>query len=79
MAVNNFDVLKRMAAEDKDIRLGTDVLNMKAVKAGSQITMGIAGNVLAQLMLGELNACLVLYNKKQFIETVAQMEMEAQK
>ena len=76
MAVNNFDVLKRMAAEDKDIRLGTDVLNMKAVKAGSQITMGIEGNVLAQLMFGELNACLILYNKKQFIETVATMEKE---
>ena len=76
MAVNNFDALKRMAAENKDIRLGTDVLNMKAVKAGSQITMGIAGNVLAQLMFGELNACLILYNKKQFIETVATMESE---
>jgi hypothetical protein len=76
MAVNNFDVLKRMAAENKDIRLGTDLLNMKAVKAGSQITMGIEGNVLAQLMFGELNACLILYNKKQFIETVATMEKE---
>ena len=76
MAVNNFDVLKRMAAENKDIRLGTDVLNMKAVKAGSQITMGIAGNVLAALMFGELNACLILYNKKQFLETVAAMESE---
>jgi hypothetical protein len=79
VAVNNFDVLKRMAAEDKDIRMGTDILNMKAVKAGSQITMGIGGNVLAQLMFGELNACLILYNKKQFIDTLAQMEIEAQK
>jgi hypothetical protein len=76
MAVNNFDVLKRMAAENKDIRLGTDLLNMKAVKAGIQITMGIEGNVLAQLMFGELNARLILYNKKQFIETVATMEKE---
>lgn len=74
--VNNFDVLKRMAQENKDIRMGTDLLNMKAVKAGSQITMGIAGNVLAALMLGELKACLILFSKKQFDELKAQMEAE---
>jgi hypothetical protein len=77
--VNNFDVLKRMAAENKDIRLGTDVLNMKAVKAGSQITMGIAGNVLSQLMFGELNACLILWDKKQFNELKTAMEAEGAK
>jgi hypothetical protein len=72
--VNNFDVLKRMAAENKDIRL-----NMKAVKAGSQITMGIAGNVLSQLMFGELNACLILWDKKQFNELKTAMEAEGAK
>jgi len=41
--INNFDVLKRMSAENMDIRMGTDVLNMKAVKAGTQITMGAPG------------------------------------
>jgi len=75
--INSFDVLKRMAKENKDIRMGTDLVNMKAVKAGSQITMGIAGNVLAALMFGELNACLILYNKKQFIETTAKMSQES--
>ncbi len=74
--VNNFDVLKRMCADNKDIRMGTDVLNMKAVKAGSQITMGIAGNVLAKVMFGELNACLILFDKKQFEQTKATMEAD---
>jgi hypothetical protein len=76
MTVNNFDVLKRMAAENLDIRLGTDVLNMKTVKAGTQITMGIGGNVLTPIFVGELNACLILFNKKQFNELKAKMESE---
>jgi hypothetical protein len=77
-AVNNFDVLKRMASENKDIRVGTDVLNMKAVKAGSQVTMGIAGNVLAPIMYGELCACLIIYDKKQFNQVKADMLFEAE-
>ena len=75
-SVNNFDVLKRMSADNKDIRMSTDVLNMKAVKAGSQITIEIAGNVLAKVMFGELNACLILFDKKQFNETKDRMEAE---
>jgi hypothetical protein len=67
-----------MAAESKDIRLGTDFLGAKAVKAGSQVTMGIAGNVLAQVTFGELNACLILYNKAQFNELKKVMEAEPQ-
>jgi hypothetical protein len=77
--VNNFDVLKRMSDENKDIRMGVEVLNMKAVKAGSQITMGIAGNVLAALMFGELKACLILFNKQQFDEMKATIEAEGLK
>jgi len=75
--INNFDVLKQMSKQGMDIRMGTDLLNMKAVKAGSQITMGIAGNVLAALMFGELNACLILFNRKQFDETKSEMSQES--
>jgi hypothetical protein len=75
--VNNFDVLKRMASENKDIRMGAEVLNMKAVKAGSQITMGIAGNVLADLMFGKLKACLILFDTKQFDELKDLMEKDS--
>ncbi len=75
-SVNNFDVLKRMSADNKDIRMSTDILNMKAVKAGSQITIGIAGNVLDKVMFGELKAYLILFDKKQFNETKDRMEAE---
>jgi hypothetical protein len=78
MAVNNFDVLKRMAADNKDIRLGTDFLGAKAVKAGSQVTMGIGGNVLAQLMTGELHPVLILFDKAQYKDTKSLMEKESQ-
>ena len=72
--INNFDVLKRMSTENMDIRVGTDVINLKAVKAGTQITMGAPGNVVTPIFLGELNACLLLFNKKQFDELKAKME-----
>jgi hypothetical protein len=77
--VNNFDVLKRMSAENKDIRLGVDVLNMKKVRAGSQVTIGIAGDVVTPVFTGELCACLLIYNKKQFNETKAAIEAEGLK
>ena len=76
MKVNNFDVLKRMSAEDKDIRMGVDVLRMDKVKAGSQVTIGIAGDVVTPLFAGELHACLLIYNIKQFDELKAAMEQE---
>jgi len=74
--VSNFDVLKRMSKDNLDIRLGTDFLGAKAVKAGSQVTMGIAGNVLGEITFGDSQACLLLYNKKQFAETKKALEAE---
>jgi hypothetical protein len=76
MSVNNFDVLKRMCAENKDIRLGSDVLEMKKVKAGTQIKMGVGGDVITPIFTGEMHACLIIYNKAQFNELKTAMEAE---
>ena len=76
MEVNNFDVLKRMAAENMDIRLGTDVVELKKVKSGTKVTMGAAGDVVTPVFLGELVPCLLLYNKKQFDDLKAKMKSE---
>jgi hypothetical protein len=56
MSVNNFDVLKRMSADGCDIRLasGNNILNMKKVKAGTQITIGVEGDVLNAIFRNEL-------------------------
>jgi hypothetical protein len=75
--VNNFDVLKRMCDENMDIRLGTDVVRMDKVKAGTQITMGAPGDCVTPIFLGELVPCLLIYNRKQFNELKATMERQA--
>lgn len=72
--VSNFDVLKRMSMDNLDIRLGTDVINMSKVKAGTQVTIGIGGDVLAPIFNGEVQTCLILYDKKQFAITKKQLE-----
>lgn len=76
MPVNNFDVLKRMAAENKDIRLGTDFLGAQNTKQGTRVTMGAAGDVVTGITLGDLRACLLIFNVKQFNEIKAAMEGE---
>jgi hypothetical protein len=69
MPVNSFDVLKKMADDNLDIRLGVDVVQATKCRLGTQVTMGIAGDVVGSLVTGELIACLLLYNRKQFNET----------
>lgn len=76
MAVNNFDVLKKMSADNKDIRLGIDFLRGHQTKLGSQVTYGIGGNVLTGLMTGELAGCLLIWNRAQFKEAKEQLEAE---
>lgn len=75
-SVNNFDVLKKMSADNLDIRLGTDFLGGKTNRQGCRIEIGIAGNPLGELLAGDLRACLILFNKKQFDETKAKLETE---
>ena len=72
--VSNFDVLKHMCAENKDIRLSSELLRMQKVKAGTQVTIGVAGDVVGALFSGELVGCFLLYNKEQFKELKAKME-----
>ena len=53
MSINNFDVMKRMSDEDQDIRLAGlgNIISMKKVKAGTQITLGVQGDVLVTIYL----------------------------
>lgn len=76
MKVNNFDVLKQMAAENQDIRLASteNITNMKMVKAGTQITIGVPGNIIGAIYHGDLSACLMLFDSKQFAKMKARLE-----
>jgi hypothetical protein len=71
---SNFDVLKAMSLRNQDIRIGTDLLTIKKVKAGSQITIGIAGDVVAPLFVGRLRACLVIFDVEQFDAIKAELQ-----
>lgn len=77
MKVNNFDVLKRMAAESKDIRICTTVTKMNYDhKKGTEVSIGVPGNVCFDINDGKLSASLLLFNSEQFEELKKTMEAE---
>jgi hypothetical protein len=76
--INNFDVLKRMSADNRDIRMApSNLLRANYTKAGTQVTMGVEGNVVGGLLNGNLVACLLLWDREQFNATKAQLEQES--
>jgi len=79
MKVNNFDVLKAMSAENKDIRMATmdNFAYMQKTKHGTRVSVGVEGDVIVPITTGELVGCLLLWNKKQFDEMKKKLETEA--
>ena len=76
--VNNFDVLKRMAAENKSIQLCTTItqMNYSAKKGGTEVSVGVPGNVCFDIQKGKMNAFLLIYDVREFNELKDAMEME---
>lgn len=78
--ISSFDVLKRMSEEDLDIRLATseNLRGMNAVHKGkdTDITIGVAGNVINAVLNNELHLCLLIWDKEQFRATKAKIEKE---
>ena len=69
MKVNNFDVLKIMGERNMDVRLAPlgNITNLKKVKAGTQVTIGVEGDVVAALGLEDkFVGGLILADKAQF-------------
>lgn len=73
---NNFDILKTMGERNLDIRLAplTNILNVRKVKAGTQITIGVDGDVVGAIGADAFVGGLILANRKQFTEIKAEME-----
>jgi hypothetical protein len=69
-----------MAEKNLDIRLATseNLTNMTAVHKGrdTNITIGVAGNVIGQIYHNELHLCLLIWNKEQFQQTKRELEAE---
>jgi hypothetical protein len=80
MGVNSFDVLKRMSERSLDVRLAPlgNITNLKKVKAGTQVTIGVAGDLVAALGLeNKFVGGLILADKEQFDKLKAEMESES--
>lgn len=75
---NNFDVLKRMAADNLDIRLSNEILNMQTSKKGTRVTLGIAGDVLNPIFRGTMQCCMICFDLEQFEATKKKLEAECQ-
>lgn len=79
MKVNSFAVFQRMGEENnRAMRLAPlgNILNMKAVKAGTQVTIGVEGNIISGLMNGEYVGGLILCDKAEFERVKQRMEEE---
>lgn len=79
MAVNNFDVLKRMSAENKRIWLAPTITDMQYnANRGTKVTFGIEGNVTFDIEQGKKKAICLLWSVEEFEAMKAQMEKEAE-
>ena len=77
--VSLFEVFTRMAdTDDKKLMLAplTNITQARAVKAGTNITIGFPGNVCGQIMNDDFIGGLLLCDRKHFNEIREAMEKE---
>lgn len=69
--VNNFDVLKRMGELNRKIQLAPlgNIVNVRKVKAGTQVTIGVGGDVVGSIAAGDFVGGLILADKSEFEAT----------
>jgi hypothetical protein len=77
-SINNFDVLKRMCAENMSIQLCTTItqMNYSQKKGGTEVSVGVPGNVCFEIESGRMNAVLLMWSNREFDEMKAKMEAE---
>ena len=75
--INNFDVLKRMSAENKKLWLAPTILEMQYnANRGTKVTFGVEGNVVFDIEQGKKQAVCLLWSVEEFEAMKAQMEAE---
>lgn len=75
--MNNFDVLKEMGARDMKVALSPldNITNLKKVKHGTQVTIGVAGDLVAALGIDHIFVGgLLLADKAQFNSLKSEMQ-----
>jgi len=78
---NSFDVMKAMCAANGKIQIAPlgNILNMRKTKAGTQLTIGVAGDVITGILLGNYVGGLILCDKAEFQETERAIEADAER
>ena len=77
MSVNNFDVLKEMGVRDMKVGLSPldNIVNLKKVKHGTQVTIGVAGDLVAALGIEhKFVGGLILADKDEFGALKSEMQ-----
>jgi hypothetical protein len=74
--VNNFDVLKAMGERGLKVTLAplSNILNMRKVKAGTQVTIGLEGDLIMPLLEGKFVGGLILADQAEFYRVKADLE-----
>jgi hypothetical protein len=74
--VSNFDVLKMMGARNMNIQLAplSNLVRARAVKAGTQVTIGVCGNVVGDILKHKYIGGLILADKEQFDAVKSELE-----
>lgn len=79
--ISAMDVLKRMVdTNDPKIELsalGTNLVGLKKVKAGTEVTIGVSGDRVGSIYNGKYVGGLILADKARFDEVRAEMLKEA--
>jgi hypothetical protein len=74
--IGHFDICKVMARRGMDIRMSLldNVKLLRKVKAGTDITIGFEGNVIAEIAEGKTVGGLLLCNADQYFAVKAELE-----
>lgn len=75
--VGHFDICKAMTEENLDIRISPldNVINLRKVKAGTQVTIGVDGDVVAAIGIEDkFVGGLLLIDREQYFATKQRLE-----
>ena len=75
--MNNFDVLKVMGERNMDIRIAplVNITNLRKVRAGTQVTIGVEGDVVLAIGIEQkFLGGLILADKTEFMAVKAELE-----
>ena len=79
-AVNSFDVMKEMCRRNGKIQLAplpnVEHANYSKKAKGTRVTIGVAGNVVTGILLGNYVGGLILCDKDEFNRIKAEMEAD---